>query len=242
MPRKTLLAASVAAALASTAPAAHAGIPVIDVTMVANAMQQIVHWQSQLTAMTQQYNQLRAQTSALTGPRGMESLMNLAPAQRAYLPPNANDLWAVIHGASGSYSGLASQAQAILRANAVLTGAQMGGLPPDARMVVEAGRNAASVFQASTQTAYQQTGQRFAALQQLITAVGTTTDAKASADLQARIAAEQAMLANEGNQMTMLYQMAQADRWAQEQRAREQGLARIGRLADVPAVTLRPPF
>lgn len=238
MPRKSLLATSIAAALAAAAPAAHAGIPVIDVTMVANAMQQIAHWQSQLAAMTQQYNQLRAQTSALTGGRGMETLLPVPTSQRTYLPTNPADLWAIVNGGGGGgYSGLATQAQAILRANSVLTSAQMGALSPEMRAAVEAGRAAASIFQASTQTAYQQTSQRYGALQQLVTAVGTTPDAKASADLQARIAAEQAMLANEQNKLTMLYQMAQADRWAQEQRNKEAAVAGFGSWANQVRVT-----
>ena len=57
-------------------------------------------------------------------------------------------------------------------------------------------------------------------------------------DLQARIAAEQGMLANEQTKLQVLHQAAQAEEWARVQRAREQAIADIGSLRSLPAMGL----
>jgi type IV secretion system protein VirB5 len=62
---------------------------------------------------------------------------------------------------------------------------------------------------------------RFAAIQQLISTIGTAADQKAALDLQARIAAEAGMLQNEQTKLQSLYQVAQAQQWANTQQDRE---------------------
>ena len=79
-----------------------------------------------------------------------------------------------------------------------------------------------------SQSAYQNTSQRFGALQGLMTAIGAAGDTKAILDLQGRIAAEQAMLTNEQSKLQQLFQVAQADQWAQQQRIRERAAADVG--------------
>jgi type IV secretion system protein VirB5 len=73
-----------------------------------------------------------------------------------------------------------------------------------------------------TQSAYQNTSQRFAALQGLIAMIGAAGDTKAIQDLQSRLNAEQAMLTNEQTKLQALYQVAQADQLVQQQQVREQ--------------------
>jgi type IV secretion system protein VirB5 len=79
-----------------------------------------------------------------------------------------------------------------------------------------------------TQGAYQNTSQRFLALQQLINSIGTANDPKAIQDLQARIQAEQNMLTNEQTKLQSLYQVAQSEELARKQRVRERSAADIG--------------
>jgi type IV secretion system protein VirB5 len=79
-----------------------------------------------------------------------------------------------------------------------------------------------------TQSAYQNTSQRFSALQQLINRIATAQDPKAIQDLQARIQAEQNMLTNEQTKLQSLYQMAKAEEAAQQQRTREQVISGHG--------------
>ena len=103
----------------------------------------------------------------------------------------------VINNANATYSGLAAQVQAAMNANAVLSSAQMRALSPRQQQILVQGRKAAAMTQVMSQAAYQNTSQRFTAIQQLINAIGGARDTKAIQDLHGRIAAEQAMLQNE---------------------------------------------
>ncbi|HEU4458821.1 MAG TPA: P-type DNA transfer protein VirB5 [Methylibium sp.] len=214
---------------------ARAGIPVIDVTAVANLIQQIAYWQQQIQGMTNQLNQLRSQYAAITGGRGMEALVPMTNAARNYLPPDYQQLMDVLNGTSSAYAGLSGQIQSALNANAVLSNASLASLSPEQRRILEDGRRSAALAQTMSRSAYQNTSQRFAVLQQLVTAIGSAGDAKAIADLQGRIGAEQAMLSNEQNKLAQLAQVMQADQLAQAQRRRELAIQGIG---DIDA--LRP--
>jgi type IV secretion system protein VirB5 len=214
------------AALAT--PTAHAGIPVIDRTAVANLIQQVAYWQQQLAGMASQLNQLQQTHASMNGGRGMQNLLPMTTQQRNYLPPSYGELMNTVNGNSVTYSGLSTQIQSAMTANAVLSSTQLANLTPEIRQLVEAGRRSAAVAQALSQTAYQNTSLRFAALQQLISMIGAAPDLKAIEDLQGRVNAEQAMLVNEQNKLQALYQVAQAEQWAQQQRLREQVIVNHG--------------
>ena len=79
---------------------------------------------------------------------------------------------------------------------------------------------------------------RFASLQSLINAIPRATDEKAVLDLQARIQAEQGMLANEHTKVDLLLQAAEAEDLARQQRDRERAIAEIGTLRALPAMGL----
>ena len=106
-----------------TAPA-HAGVPVIDVANLAQAIQQVISWGQQLEGMVQQYAQLQSTYSSLTGPRGMQSLVPIALTQRNYLPATYAQLQGVMAGSSATYAPLAAQVQSAVQSNAVLSSAQ----------------------------------------------------------------------------------------------------------------------
>lgn len=212
-------------------PAQAAGIPVIDVAAIAQLLKQITYWQQQIQGMVSQLNQLRASYQAITGGRGMEALMPLSNMARNYLPPDYAELMSVINNASGTYAGLSSQVQSIMAANAVLTNGQLGALSPQQQRIVNQGRQSAAMLQMLTQEAQRNTSQRFAALQQLITAIGRSGDDKAIQDLQGRIAAEQNMLTVEQTKMQALYQMAQAQELQRQQMVREGAVQSFGSMA-----------
>lgn len=233
--RKQIIGLFIAAAAALAPFQAHAGIPVIDFTAIANLMQQVMAWQQQLQGMQKQYDQLSQakdqlqQTyGSMTGSRGMEQLLPTSDMARNYLPQSYGDLMATVNGASANYSGLANQVQSIMRANSILSGTQMNALSPEMRQVVEQGRQASAMLNGMTQSAYQNTSQRFSALQTLVSRIGTAQDPKAIADLQARIQSEQAMLTNEQTKLQTLYQIAKADELSQQQRLREQVISGHG--------------
>lgn len=232
--RKQLVGFLIAAATLAPLQAL-AGIPVIDVAAIANLMQQVLYWQEQISGMQKQYDQLKqskeqlTQTyNAMTGTRGMEQLLPLSDVARNYLPPSYGELMNTVNGSSSSYSGLANQVQSIMKANSILSGSQMAALSPEMRQVVEQGRQAAAMLNGMTQGAYQNTSQRFSALQQLINRIGMAQDPKAIQDLQARIQAEQNMLTNEQTKLQSLYQVAKAEELAQQQRLREQVISGHG--------------
>ncbi|MBT2337118.1 type IV secretion system protein [Variovorax paradoxus] len=224
------------AAAALLAPLhAKAGIPVIDITAVANLIQQVMYWQQQISAMQKQFDQLKASKDqlaqthgAMTGTRGMEQLLSTSDLERNYLPPSYGELMNTLGGSSASYSGLTNQVQSIMTANSILSGAQMDALSPELRQIVEQGRHSAAMLNGMTQSAYQNTSRRFSALQQLINRIATAQDPKAIQDLQARIQAEQNMLTNEQTKLQSLYQIAKAEEAAQQQRTREQVISGHG--------------
>lgn len=226
--RKSLFGLVLTAIMAIAPLQARAGIPVIDVTAIANLVQQVGYWQQQITAMSNQLNQLQQTYNSMTGGRGMESLMPITNQQRNYLPRDYTELMNVMNGASTTYAGLSSQVQSAMAANAVLSSTQLANMTPEMRQIVENGRRAAAMIGTMSQSAYQNTSQRFGALQGLMTAIGAAGDTKAILDLQGRIAAEQAMLTNEQSKLQQLFQVAQADQWAQQQRIRERAAADVG--------------
>lgn len=228
MLRKSLVNLAFASLVALMPMTAKAGIPVIDVTAIANLIQQIVYWKQQIEGMTNQLNQLQQTNAALTGTRGMQSLLPTSNQERNYLPPNYAELMNTVNGHSPSYAGLSTQVQSAMAANAVLSNSQLGAMTPEMRQIVESGRRSSAMMSTFSQSAYQNTSQRFSALQQLITSIGAAGDTKAIQDLQARVNSEQAMLQNEQTKLQTLYQIAQADQWAQQQRARERSISDVG--------------
>jgi type IV secretion system protein VirB5 len=237
MLRRRLLSSIVACLLALTpmsAPQA-IGIPVIDIAALTQLIQQMQYWLQQIQLMKNQLDQAQQAYRAVTGPRGMQNL--LAGSLRNYLPPDWNEMIGVINHASITYRGLAAQVQAVINANAVLSQGQLAALSPRQQQILAQGRQAAALLQVMSQAAYQNTSQRFGAIQQLIDAIGSAGDAKAIQDLQGRIAAEQAMLQNEQTKLQVLFQTAQAQQWAQQQRVREESLNAVGsyRVANHPS-------
>jgi type IV secretion system protein VirB5 len=228
MHRRRMLHLTVVSLIVFTpiSPVRAPGIPVIDIAEVLQLVQQVQYWMQQIKLMKTQLDQLQQTYAAVTGPRGMENL--LEGSRRNYLPPDWNQMVGVLNNNSVSYSGLAAQAQTVMDANAILSRTQLSQLAPEQRQIVEQGRNSVALMQVMSRVAYQNTSQRFAAIQQLINAIAGAIDAKAIQDLQGRIAAEQAMLQNEQTKLQVLSQAALGEQWAQQQRVREESLNAVG--------------
>jgi len=215
-----------------TATPVQAQMAVVDVAAIRQLVAQIEYWRQQIEAMGAQLTQLEATHAALTGPRGMETLLALTPEQRNYLPGEWEVMRAVLQGQSAQYGTLAQAVAGLIEARAVLSDAVLEQMTEAEReSVLEARRSAAGVA-VTTQRAYAEASARFAALAQLVAAIGAATDAKAVADLQARIAVEQAMLANEQAKLEVLFQAAEADRRVQAQQLKELAIAGHGEFAE----------
>ena len=222
----------------AVAPASRAQWAVVDVGAITQLIQEVNYWKQQIQAMSSQLNQLQSTYNAMTGNRGMQNLLPISPQTRNYLPPDWRGLMATLNGLSGSYSVLSAQLNSTLSTNAVLTPAQLSRLSPQEQAQLQSSRNSAALMQATSQQALQSSSQRFASLQQLINAIPSATDQKGALDLQARIAAEQAMLQNEQTKVQTLNQALQADERARQQRAQELSISSIGSLRNLPPIGL----
>jgi len=207
---------------------AHAVYPVIDAAAIRQLVAQIDYWRQQIAAMQRELTQLQQTYAALTGGRGMERLLPLSDAERNYLPRDWSEVAQVLSGQSARYGQLARAVTAAMNAAAVLDDAALGRLGTGERdSVIEARRDAAALG-VLTQDAYAQASARFAQLSALVSAIGTAADAKAIADLQGRIAAEQTMLENEQAKLGSLYQAMQARQWQAQAVLRERAIAGHG--------------
>jgi type IV secretion system protein VirB5 len=223
-------------ALAGSARVAQAQFAVIDVGAIVQLVEQVATLKQQLDTAISQLSQAQQQYQSMTGGRGMENL--LSGTNRNYLPTNYSQLAAAVSQAGGAYSALSAGIQSLMAANAVLTPAQVAALSPAEQSQLQAARASAATLQMTSRQAMQNTSARFASIQQLINAIPSATDSKGALDLQARIQAEQAMQQNEATKLNVMYQSAQADRWAQEQSAREQAIASVGSLRNLPPLRL----
>ncbi len=217
--RKTT-AAALAVLLVASLPA-QATVPVIDVAAIMQMIQQILAWEQQLEGMRMQLDQLQQTKSALTGSRGMAQLLPITVAARNYLPADLASLSDVVSGGLGAGAAVAHEAQSRVAANAVLSATELQRLSPQLQALLATDRQAVATSQALSRLAYSHSSDRFAALSTLIDQIRATPDAKAIAELQGRIEAEQAMLANEGIKLSALAQSAEADRNARDLARRE---------------------
>lgn len=216
-------------------PAAQA-MAVVDIRAIAQLKQQITMMTKHLSTAKDQLAEAKQTFQSLNGGRGMEQL--LSGTVRNYLPASWTELDSAIRQGVGAYQALAADVQAAINGNAILTAPQLALLSPAERQQLEAARRSAASLQVTARQALSETSNRFAAIQQLISAIPRAQDPKAIMDLQARISAEQGMLANEQTKLQVLYQVAQAEEWARVQRAREQAIADIGSLRSLPAMGL----
>jgi type IV secretion system protein VirB5 len=215
--------------LLGAAPAARAQWAVIDVSAIAQLMQQVQTLDQALTTARGQLLQAQQEFQAITGTRGMQNL--LSGTVRNYLPANMADLTTALSQVDSGYSSLSAAIQAAVQANAILTPQQLASLPADQQARIAAWRNTIALLQGITSSALSNSSGRFASLQQLISAIGGASDQKAALDLQARIGAEAGMLQNEQTKLQSLYQAAQAQQWANEQQDREAAIAGHGQFA-----------
>jgi type IV secretion system protein VirB5 len=209
---------------------------VIDAGAIVQLVQEVAQLRQQVATAQSQLTQARSEYAAITGNRGMESL--LSGTQRNYLPTDWTQVSQVMGGASGSYPALAGSVQSLVQSNAVLTPGQVSALSATEQAQLLSARQSAALLQALARSALQNTSSRFAQLQQLILAIGSAQDQKGALDLNARIAAEEGMLQNESTKLQVLYQAVKSEQWAREERALEQVLADHGSLRALPPMGL----
>lgn len=203
---------------------AFAQIPVTVTTQVSDSPMTFAEFAENATRWKQQYDQMKGQIDqakkqyeALSGSRGLGTIMN-NPALRDYLPSD----WQAVYDSvnKGGYSGLSGRAQSIYSSNQAFD-ACANVTPADARTSCEARAVKPSQDQAFALNAYDAAKSRIDQIDQLMREINNTQDPKAIQELQARIAAEQANIQNEQTKLQMFAMVAAAEEKAQEQRRRE---------------------
>lgn len=180
----------------------------------------------QFQELQQQTQQLQQQYQSITGSRGLGSIMN-NPELRNYLPDDWKQVYDNVK--SGGYSGLTGTAQSIFNQNKIFDGC--ANLIGDERTACEARAVKPSQDKGLALDAYEAAQSRMTQIDDLMGQINQTQDPKAIAELQARIAAEQANIQNEHTKLQLYSMVAAAEEKVQEQRQHEinaKALARRG--------------
>ncbi|WP_075790596.1 P-type DNA transfer protein VirB5 [Massilia putida] len=181
-----------------------------DIPATMNQIQTMAQWAKQYGQMVQQITHLKNQYDAITGTRGLGQILN-NPALRNYLP----DSWANIYDQikSGGLPGLSSKAAAIFAAEGFDSHATGG----QKRQLDILAANKAMAMQS-----YDATLARVQNINLLMQKADATNDMKAAADLQNRMAAENAAIQNEQVRLNLAMQLQQVEmQMADQQRSSE---------------------
>jgi type IV secretion system protein VirB5 len=214
----TKLIAFVLASLAVSP--AYAQIPVSITSSVPDTVNQIetmTKWATQYGQMVAQIDQMKKQYDSLTGPRGLGTAMN-NPSLRDYLPNNWQGIYDAVR--AGGYAGLSGPAKSLYDQNKVFDSCAHLTVV-DQRIACQASAVKPSQDKSFALDAYGAAKGRLTQIDQLMRAINNTQDPKAIAELQGRIAAEQAMIQNEQTKLQLYAMVSQAEDKVQEQRQRE---------------------
>lgn len=206
--------------------AAHAGIPVLDVANLAQAVQQVLSWKQQYDQMVSQLQQMQNQYNSLTGARGLGDILN-NPLLQGVVPADVANVYTSIN--QNGYSGLTSAAQSIRNASMIYNCENRTGQD---KQICEALLNSNAQQQAYQQNALQIITQRVSQIQSLQSQINATQDPKAIAELQARIAAENTQVSNDSNRLAVMQALAQSQQQAAVQQAKERELKWLSKTND----------
>ncbi len=227
--QKLAAAACLAAAALGTAPARAGGIPVIDVANLIQTIQQVLNDITEIQNQVQQITQLQDQLNSINGFRNLGQVFN-NPMLRNYVPAEAYTFVNAVN--SGGYSGLTGTSKALRDAGMVYNCMDLAG---DARTSCQAALAQPYQQKGLLQDAMKSAAGRLSQIQSLMGQINATSDQKAVQEVQARIGAENALLAHEMSQVQMLQGMADSEERIARSRERErqyQMLTRTGKVAD----------
>lgn len=218
---KKISASCILAVGIAASSAAFAQIPVTDGASISksveNQIETMAKWKMQYDQMVSQIDQMKQQYAAVTGARGMGELFN-NPQLRDYLPQDWQGVYDSVK--SGGYAGLSGRAASIYDNNKVYD-ACTGFVSTEQRTNYEAQAVKGAQDKAFALDAYDAAKNRLSQIDQLMQQINQTQDPKAIAELQGRIAAEQAMIQNEQTKLQMYQMVAAAEDRLQQQRQKE---------------------
>lgn len=215
------------------------GIPVIDAANLVQTVQQVVNDITKINNQVQQIAQLQSQLASINGMRNLGNVFN-SPQLRNYVPADAFTYLNAVN-ATG-YSALGTTAKALRDAGMVYNCLDLSGT---ARTDCQATLAQPYQHKGLLQDAMKAAAGRLTQINALMDQINATTDQKSVQEIQARIGAENALLAHEMSQVQMLQGMADSEERIARSRERErqyQMLTRTGRIADfLPAVQTGAP-
>jgi len=227
---KVLASSALCAAFVfGAAEARAAGIPVIDIANLIQTVQQVLNDVTKIRNQVQQIDQLQGQLDSINGTRRLGNvsnnplLTNYVPA-KAYTQLNAVD--------TAGYAGLNATARGLRDSDMVYNCLDLAG---PARTPCQARLARPYQHKGLLQDAMKSAAGRLSQIQSLMRQIDATTDQKGVQEIQARMGAENALLAHEMSQVQMLQGMADSEERIASSRERErqyQMLARTGKVSD----------
>lgn len=211
----------VAVSLVLISSQALAQIPVTDGAAIKTSVQQQVEtmakWKLQYDQMVSQIDQMKQEYQSITGVRGLGDVLN-NPALRDYLP----DGWQGVYDSvkSGGYAGLSGRAGQVYNDNKIYDTC-VNHTNEQSRISCEAQAVKGAQDKAFALDAYDKAKERLGQIDALMQEINRTQDPKSIAELQGRIAAEQALIQNEQTKLQMYSMVASAEDRLQQQRQLE---------------------
>lgn len=205
------------------------GIPVIDTANLIQTIQQVHNDITKITNQVQQIAQLQDQLRSINGVRNLGKVFNSTGLMN-YVPPKVFEQLNAL--TSTGYSGLGSTAKALRDAVMVYNCLDLNG---GARTACQASLAQPYQHKGLLQDAMSRASGRLAQIQALMGQINATPDQKSVQEIQARIGAENALLAHELSQVQMLQGMAEAEERIARSRDRERKyemLNRTGKVSD----------
>jgi type IV secretion system protein VirB5 len=226
---KAATAACLVAGSLSAGSARATGIPVVDIANLIQTILQVLNDVTEISNQVQQIMQLEDQLKSINGIRNLGNVFN-NPLLKNYIPAEAYTYLNAVN--TSGYSGLSATAKALRDVGMVYNCMDLSGV---ARTSCQAALAQPYQQKGLLQDAMKSAAGRLSQIQSLMGQINATSDQKAVQEIQARIGAENALLAHEVSQVQMLQGMADSEERIARSRERErqyQMLGRTGKVAD----------
>jgi len=205
------------------------GIPVIDTANLVQTIQQVINDITAINNQVQQISQLQGQLDSINGIRNLGTVFNNASLMN-YVPAESYTLLNAV--SNSGYAGLNATAKALRDTGMVYNCMELSGTD---RTRCQASLAQPYQHKGLLQDAMKSASGRLNQIQALMGQINSTSDQKSVQEIQARIGAENALLAHEMSQLQMLQGMADSEERIARSRERErqyQMLSRTGKVAD----------
>lgn len=205
---KKYLATYLISSFLSFSPCFAGGIPVIDVSSLAQQITQVQHMVRQIEQLQEQITLSHQELKNMSGVRGLGNIIDSAYDKSVSVNPNS-----------------------VLQSHNIKNARQIGLKGELGTLYDTQNINSATAL-AQSQKSLEQSKERFHALSVLLDKVNDSPEQKDILDLQARISVEQAFLQNEMIKLSMLQSETEAKKAIQEQKIQQMRLRSGGSLSD----------